>query len=160
MVYTPLTRQPLTQLMLKTLSLILPVIVPSWRFFKTIEPSPRVQWTLISAGDTAPAVWREFQPRPATVAPFRMVLRLFWNPDRNDELFVVSCAERIQQQPTDHSIAEIRRRIQHNIQTMRIDAADSHFQFRLVFVHREQTSLVQEVVFLSETFPATAAREG
>ncbi len=146
--------------MLKTLSYILPVIFPSWRFFKTIEPSPRVQWTLFSADDTAPEVWREFQPRPLTVAPVAMALRLFWNPDRNEELFVVSCAERIQQQPTDHSIAEIRRRIQHSIEAMHVDTTDSLFQFRLVFVRRERTSLVEDVVFLSARFPASATRAG
>ncbi len=140
--------------MFKTLSLVLPVIVPSWRFFKTIEPSPRVQWALFSADSTAPVVWHDFQPRPVTIAPLKMVLRLFWNPDRNEELFVVSCAERIQQHPTAHSINEIRRRIQLSIEKTRIDAADSFFQFRLVFVRREQAELVQEVVFTSEKFSA------
>ncbi|MGC1488683.1 MAG: hypothetical protein WA784_12950 [Albidovulum sp.] len=142
--------------MLKSLSLILPVLIPSWRFFKAIDPSPRVEWARRSKGDNAPVVWHAFRPRPLTVTPLQMVTRLFWNPDWNDALFVVSCAERIQQQPTDHSITEITRRIQQHIAQMPIDAAGDLLQFRLVFVHREETDLVQEIVFLSDVVPAKA----
>ncbi|MEP2470157.1 MAG: hypothetical protein ABJH45_01135 [Paracoccaceae bacterium] len=132
-------------------------MIPSWRFFKTIEPSPRVQWRFLPDSNAAPAGWQEFQPQPSTVAPSQMILRLFWNPDRNEELFVVSCAERIQQEPTDHSINEIKRRIQIEIVKAYSDTAMIKFQFRLVFVHREQTRLVQETVFLSDEFPVSGA---
>lgn len=144
--------------MLKTLSLILPVLIPSWRFFKTIEPSPRVQWALSSDSDTPPNAWQDFRPRPLTVTWLQMIARLFWNADRNEELFVISCAERIQQQPDAQSIHEIRRRIQFDIEQMRIDATGQLLQFRLVFVHREQAELVQEVVFLSDPGPAMAPK--
>lgn len=141
--------------MLKTLLLILPVMIPSWRFFKTIEPSPRVQWALFSCNERAASEWRDFRPSPGTVSPLQMALRLFWNPRRNEELFVVSCAERIHEQPTAHSIEEIRRRIQRDIAPKAREADDQRMQFRLVFVHREQAALVQEIVFLSDAFPAT-----
>jgi hypothetical protein len=144
--------------MAKTLSLILPVLIPSWRFFKAIEPSPRVQWALLCDCEVAPITWHEFRPRPSAVTPLQMALRLFWNPDWNDALFVVSCAERIQQQPNVHSINEIMRRIQLDIGKKRIDATDRLLQFRLIFVHREETALVEEVVFLSQAVPATATK--
>ncbi|KEJ87753.1 hypothetical protein Z948_218 [Sulfitobacter donghicola DSW-25 = KCTC 12864 = JCM 14565] len=98
------------------------------------------------------ADWHEFHPRPATVGALQMMMRLFWNPDRNEELFVVSCAERIQLQPTAHSINEIRRRILPEIEKRSLANPDTYFQFRLVFVHRDQNDLVQEVVFLSDRF--------
>lgn len=113
---------------------------------------------MLSDRYTAPVVWQEFRPRPFTVAPFKMVFRLFWNPDRNEELFVVSCAERIQQHPAAHSINEIRRRIQFDIEQMQIESGDEFFQFRLVFVNREQTNLVQEVLFVSDAFPILASK--
>lgn len=142
--------------MLNTLAMILPVLIPSWRFFKTIEPSPRVQWALLSEGGGGPADWQELHPPPATVTALQMLARLFWNADRNEQLFVISCAERIQQQPTAHSIDEIGRRVRQKMTHMGLDRTDQYWQFRLVFVHREQARLVKKVVFLSEARPIVA----
>lgn len=141
--------------MWKTILLILPVLVPSWRFFKTIEPSPRVQWALFSTrGDTA-GHWHEFRPRPEDLSPVQMLKRLFWNPAWNESLFLVSCAERLQEQPTDHSINEIRRRVLREIARQSIKSAGKLLQFRLVFVHRDGATLSKEVVYLSDHFPVT-----
>lgn len=144
--------------MLKTLLLVLPVLIPSWRFFKSIEPSPRVQWALFSKRNSAPVVWHEFRPRPLAVTSLRMVLRLFWNPSGSDALFVVSCAERIQQDPTAHSIQEISRRIQSDLEKMGMGVTDQMLRFRLVFMRREGGALVQEIVFLSDAVPAAASK--
>jgi len=138
--------------MLKTLALVLPALVPSWRFFKAIEPSPRVQWAVFDVGE--PPTWREIRPRPENVLPFQAVLRLFWNAAWNETLFVVSCAERIQEQPTPHSIGEIQQRLRGDIRRRGIDASGMRLRFRLVFVHRERTELVERVVFLSDEFRA------
>ena len=141
--------------MLKTLSLTLPVLFPSWRFFKSIEPSPRVQWALVSDSEPKEANWQEFRPRPLTISLFQILGRLFWNPGWNDTLFVVSCAERIQECPTPHSIDEIRRRIVSDVRASTLDTTDKLLQFRLIFVHHDGQDLVQEVVFLSDTSPTT-----
>lgn len=138
--------------MWKTIFLILPVLVPSWRFFKAIEPSPRVQWALIPACGNAALEWHEFRPRPETLSPRQMLLRLFWNPAWNESLFLVSCAERIQECPTDHSINEIRQRILDDIVMKAIEVTGRKLKFRLIFVHREGTRICKETVFLSETF--------
>lgn len=140
--------------MLTTLHLVLPILIPSWRFFKSIEPSPRVQWTVLPDSQTAVLEWREFRPRPSQIALPEMIVRLFWNPARNEELFVVSCAERIQQAPTPHSINEICRRIRFDASQVGTTTPSQRLQFRLVFVHREDEVLVEEVVFLSDPFPA------
>lgn len=140
--------------MFKTLSFILPVLIPSWRFFQTIEPSPRVEWAMVSDVTAMPVKWRAFRPPPLHATPVRMLWRLLWNPDRNEELYVVSCAERIQQEPTVHSIAEIGQRIRRDIAQMDSDVADPMFRFRLVFVHRHGARMVQEVVFQSDAMPA------
>lgn len=145
--------------MWKTIFLILPVLVPSWRFFKTIEPSPRVQWALLPVGSAAGVGgaidWREFRARPEIVSPLQMARRLFWNPAWNETLFLVSCAERIQGQPTQHSITEIQQRILRDIMRRPIDVADKMLQFRLVFVHRDDVGISNEVVFVSDTFMIT-----
>ena len=135
--------------MRRLITLILPVLVPSWRFFKTIEPSPRVQWAFVHDSDD-PVDWREFRPRPAHISPGQMLRRLFWNPIWNETLFLVSCAERIQQNPTPHSINEIWHRILPEIARMPIGSAGKLVQFRLIFVHRDGLNLSEEIVFLSK----------
>ena len=96
------------------LSLILPALVPSWRFFDGVAPSPRVQWGRVMGADS-PKVWHEFRPRPAHVSLPRMMVRLFWNPAWNDNLYLVSCAERVQCLPTQHAVGDIRKRIQEEV---------------------------------------------
>ena len=143
--------------MLKSLSLILPAIIPSWRFFKTIEPSPRVQW-MIRKRDDCDADWREFRPRPKQTTFLQMLAYLFWNPERNDDLFVASCAERIHQEPTDHSIMAIERRILLNLKQDERVRVGRVMQFRLVFVHRRGRSLQEKVVFTSHPVPLEVRR--
>jgi hypothetical protein len=144
---------PLTLFMLRTLSLILPVLLPSWRFFQTIEPSPRVQWALLSKGGAAVGDWQELRPRPMSVTARQMLVRLFWNAPRNDALFVVSCAERITENPTAHSINEITRRILEDLTHGAEGNAASVAQFRLIFISRDDTGICQDILFQSDPFP-------
>jgi hypothetical protein len=48
--------------MLQTLKLLLPALIPSWRFFDTIAPSPRIEFTLLKTAQDASGAWREFRP--------------------------------------------------------------------------------------------------
>ena len=68
--------------MLRTLKLLLPALVPSWRFFDTIAPSPRIEYALLRNAEEPPSSddWREFRPRPARQSAIRMLGRLLWNP--------------------------------------------------------------------------------
>ena len=138
----------LTTVMLASLRLILPVLLPSWRFFKTVEPSPRVEWALVGAD------WQALCAVPDQVTPLQMVARLFWNAARNDALFMVSCAERIEEEPTAHSIAEITQRVRDAI-ALSAERGPSA-QFRLVFVSRKGARITREVLFVSDPFPAVA----
>ena len=151
----PLTLAPLHWAMRTTLSLLAPALFPSWRFFKDIRPSPRVQWALV---DGTPLEWREFRPRPASVSPFQMLLRLFWNPVWNEALYLVSCAERLAERETEHSVREIRVRVGREIGRLSPDAGARQFQFRLVFVERGGDGLRQDILYLSPPFPVVADR--
>lgn len=135
--------------MFKTLTLVLPVLIPSWRFFKTIAPSPRVQWVLLPTADSPPTDWQDYRPRPQSLSLARMLGRVFWNPAWNTALFVVSCAEKLQQDPSDFVIDEIRQRILSDLDQGAVRTGDTWLQFRLVFVHRDATGLCQEVLFVS-----------
>jgi hypothetical protein len=135
---------------LKPLRLLLPALIPSWNFFDVIAPSPRIEYALTAAREDAPTGWLEFRPRPEHVSAPTMLMRLVWNPRWNQTLFVVSCAERLIDQPTDHSQDEIFRRIAADL-ARRPDsvALGAWLSFRLVFLGREGEVIDREVLFQS-----------
>lgn len=74
--------------MWRLLALVLPGLVPSWRFFGQVGASPRVD------------IWRDGAWVPALDWPDQVRLgarlrRLAWNPAWNRHLFTVTLAERI-----------------------------------------------------------------
>ena len=52
------------KIMLQTLKLLLPALIPSWRFFDTIAPSPRIEFTLLKTAQDAPGDWRVTYANP------------------------------------------------------------------------------------------------
>ncbi|WP_108263213.1 hypothetical protein [Mangrovicoccus ximenensis] len=120
-----------------TFRLLLPALLPSWRFFSGVGPSPRIE--IREEG----GLWREFGPRPAHVPPRRMLRRLFWNPRWNDRLYLASLAERMAEAPTAHSLSELRTRILR-------DLPPGRWSFRLIFVFDHGAGLEREVLWSSE----------
>lgn len=138
--------------MLNVFKLLLPALVPSWRFFDIIAPSPRIQYALLPAAQADAADWQAFHPRPQQLAFISMCKRLFWNPSWNDILFTVSCAERLLQQPTRHSEDEILKRIGREILSTAAPqtVSDTGFlQFRLLLIQRQGTQLLEQIAFYS-----------
>ena len=140
--------------MLNPLRLLLPALIPSWNFFDVIAPSPRIEYALAASRDDDPGEWREFRPRPDHVSVATMLRRLVWNSRLNETLFVVSCAERLIDNPTDHSQDEILRRIAADL-ARQPDAATQApwLSFRLVFLSREGEAIDREVLFQSAPRP-------
>ena len=140
--------------MLRPLALLLPALIPSWNFFDVIAPSPRIEFARLAGPDEATARdWHEFRPRPQHVSPLAVLRRLFWNPRWNESLFVVTCAERLIDQPTAHSEDEIFRRIA-------ADLGDEAgwLTFRLVFLSRDGEAMVREVLFEAAPRPMADLR--
>lgn len=133
-----------------TLRLMLPALAPSWRFFDVIAPSPRIQYRLLNDTRETPE-WREFKPRPEHVPMRAMFMRLWWNSAWNEQLFMVSCAERILMHYTPHSEEEIQRRIRQQLSASEL-AAVHHLQFRLLIVERQGQALVTQEAFVSRPF--------
>lgn len=138
--------------MLNLIKLLLPALMPSWRFFKAVEPSPRVEWALLEHPAAAASSWQEFRPRPQHLSVFAMARRMLWNPRWNESLFLVSCAERLTLAPSEHSRQEILRRIHAELERNPPPGRRlPYLQFRLVFIDRgEDGCLVKAVTFLSE----------
>lgn len=119
--------------MLRLITLLLPVLIPSWRFFKTIAPSPRIETRVQSDA------WIEDRPLPANVGVGLMLWRLVWNPDWNQRLYLLSCAERLVSTDDPQAAREIWRCL-----------PPETAQFRLVFHAREGPDIVTAVLYESE----------
>lgn len=131
--------------MFRVILLLLPALIPSWRFFREIAPSPRIDYRL-DGGD-----WQRLCPSPPRISPFRLLLRLFWNPRRNEELYLVTLSERLAESPTRHSIDEINRR------TARLVGAPAgaRLQFRLTFLERLGQEVVTDELYRSDPLLVT-----
>ena len=133
--------------MVGTLKLLLPVLIPSWRFFDGVAPSPRIEYALLGAVDETAKGWQEFRPRPEHVSLALMLRRMIWNPSWNETLFLVSCSERLVEHPAAHSVEEIFTRLSRELMP---SPDKAHLQFRLVFVSREGEEIIRNVAFISD----------
>jgi len=136
--------------MLQLLKLLLPALIPSWRFFDTVAPSPRIEYSLLKTSQEIHGSWQQFRPRPAQLSIISMLKRLFWNPRWNESLFLTSCAERLIANPTEHSREEIVRRIKADLTIDTI--ATPYLQFRLVFWTRNDHQLEQHILYISPPY--------
>ena len=139
------------------ISLLLPALIPSWRFFKTVAPSPRVEYRLLRHG--VAGAWQEDRPCPAHLSIFTMLRRMLWNPEWNEQLFMVSCAERLVEEDSPHCSAHSEQEINRRIARLLPMAGETDLQFRLVFWRRDGAQLVKEVGFESTPVPVSRLRE-
>lgn len=138
--------------MLRLMSLFLPTVIPSWRFFQTVAPSPRIEYRLITgeqAGD-----WHEDRPRLAHLSFGQMLRRMLWNPDWNEQLYLVSCSERLIEAPSQHSLDEISTRV-----ARLLPHGPQLLQIRLVFVSREGAQIVKLVEYESTPVPLASLQK-
>ncbi len=135
--------------MLQLLSLYLPVLFPSWRFFDQLGPSPRIEVRL--AGETD---WRDLCARPERLGFGQMLVALVYSPDRNEQLFLVSLATRLAIEPCDQMGDLLIRRIQARLAPTR----GTTYQFRVCFLAREDGRIGQFVDFESGVLPVVPSR--
>jgi hypothetical protein len=133
--------------------LLLPALIPSWRFFDSIAPSPRIEYVVFDQVDNIPDNWIEYRPKPQSLSLSQIAKRLIYNPARNEALFMASCAERLIKDEKEygaHSTQEIKTRIEDDIGANLTDDQSKFLQFRLAFISRENDRIVKHIVHLSE----------
>lgn len=152
--------------MLDVVKLLMPALFPSWRFFDVIAPSPRIELALADTPDTEPPAddpaWREGRSLRARLGPVARAVSFFWNPRWNETLYLATCAERLMQDPSEHSSREIRRRLRRDLAAQGRAAkgrAALYFRFRLVFVSREGARLRRDVAYVSPAYPTLDPQE-
>lgn len=133
------------------LKLILPVIFPSWRFFSSIGPSPRIQLAFLQHEKDQPQQWQDFRPQPARITLTQGLLRLFFNPQWNETLYINTCAEHLFEAPSLMREQEIMQRLLAMLGKGEV-AADSNARylvFRVNALVRDAHKITQAVVFIS-----------
>ncbi len=139
--------------MIRALSLLLPVLVPSWRFFAMVAPSPRIEVAIADPGGAACSAWQEFRPRPARISVWGSLRNLFWNPHWNETLYLTACAERFLADGSKPHLDYIVRRVRADLQHPDQDTNSHQVLIRLVVVMRSDGQVVREELYRS---PAVA----
>lgn len=138
------------------LRLLLPAVVPSWRFFDTVAASPRIDHALLAGPDDEAAAWHEFRPRPAVLTVGAMLRRLVWNAQWNENLFLVSLAERLIHDPDAatraHSERELVMRVSRHLSRHGAGAAFAQVRIRLVARGEDGERLGEQVVHCTDPF--------
>jgi hypothetical protein len=143
--------------LVRVLRLVLPVLVPSWRFFDSIGPSPRIEyqaWRPDAPEDPANP-WTPWALTPARVGVAAMVARLFLNAERNETLYLLACCERVVDDGSGHAEHEIAVRLAAHLGHAPL-AVPCRARFRIVEVYPEAGQLQRQVAFVSAPFAVAA----
>ena len=134
------------------LKLILPVIFPSWRFFSSIGPSPRIQFAFLEKETDEASAWQEFRSKPERVSFLQGLHRLLHNTQWNETLYISTCAERLFEEYSAMREQEIMQRILAAVGRGEITAKpnDMFLQFRISAIVREGYEINNSVVFVSK----------
>jgi len=133
------------------LKLILPVLFPSWRFFSSIGPSPRIHIAFLKNENDEAGDWQEFRPKPFKISFAKGLLRLFHNPQWNEMLYINTCAERLFEGYSEMREQEIMHRIQSAIKAGEIstNTGARYVTYRISALMREGQVVSQPVTFIA-----------
>lgn len=126
------------------LRLLLPALMPSWRFFDRVGPSPRVEYATHADARDTPLRWREVYPPPRHLTLLELLWRLVWNPAGNERLYLVSCAERLLEDRSPDRAGQLVSRV---AMLLEKSAESDGLRVRVVLVTGAAGDAGREVVF-------------
>ena len=137
-------------------ALILPIVIPSWRFFDVIAPAPHIEYGWADSATSSAFAWWPFLPTPATIAwPLR--LRHLWsNAARNETLYLLACADQVCYAASARAATEIRARLERAVANGSIERQGLYLCLRIRTVERVGTALQETVVYSTLPWPAAA----
>lgn len=136
--------------MMSTTKLLLPVLFPSWRFFRAVEASPRIEWRLIGAGSED---WHLYGTRAQHFSLWKAFTRLFLNAKWHEELYMVTLSERLLVEDSVFANKEIAYRLMPIIRKRKDLPKRAVFQYRVILVSREDDDIMSEEAFISALLP-------
>lgn len=136
------------------LKLLLPILFPSWRFFSSIGPSPRIEVGFIADKNSQPQEWLPFRPLPKKIKFTLGLQQLFHNPLWNERLYINTCAEHLFEGYSEFREREIGQRLVAAVLNKEI-VVDGEFQylvFRIRALEFDAGQVRDDVVFVSKPF--------
>lgn len=137
------------------IKLLFPILFPSWRFFSSIGPSPRIELGFVTDIHGAPECWSLFRPIPGRLTFIENLIRLCHNPQWNELLFINTCAERFFEEGDDFYIEEISKRLLNAVSSGAVVAPGNAqfmlFRIRAIYsetVAANQMGQVRDEVFM------------
>lgn len=140
------------------LKLLLPILFPSWRFFSSIGPSPRIDIGWLGEKNAQPLEWLPFRSLQERLTLAAGVQRLFFNPVWNERLYLNTCAEHLLECDSAFHAQQIAERLLHAVNTGELKAgAARYLVFRVRALTDEAGQVRDDVVFMSEPIPLQEA---
>ncbi|WP_062067323.1 hypothetical protein [Cellvibrio sp. OA-2007] len=138
---------------------LLPVIFPSWRFFSSIGPSPRIEVGFVVDKNSEPQEWLPFRPLPKRINFTLGLQRLFHNPQWNERLYINTCAEHLFEGYSEFREREIGLRLVAAVVNKEISVVGEfqYLVFRIRALESEGGQVRDDVVFVSKPFLLKAA---
>ncbi|HVK99593.1 MAG TPA: hypothetical protein VM553_07275 [Dongiaceae bacterium] len=126
------------------------------------------------AEENAEPEWHPFRPRPTRIPLSHYLLRLLWNPQGNEALYLLSSSEKILERDSPQAREVIAARIAQAIKAGHISTSlfskphsskphsskppsTTLFRFRLMEVERVENELVRRERFISPVFSVDQA---
>lgn len=143
------------------IKLLLPILFPSWRFFSSIGPSPRIEVGFIEDKNSAPKKWLPFRPLPKRINFALGIQQLFHNPSWNERLYINTCAEHLFEDYSEFREREIGRRLVSTLskemaavlnKKMVVGGEFQYLVFRIRALEFEAGKVRDDVVFVSKPF--------
>ena len=139
--------------MIRALSLLVPVLMPSWRFFAVVAPSPMIEFAVRQPGAKGKPHWQEFRPRPQALSLLAMARRLFWNPQWTETLFLTTCTERYLESEDPKRLREILTQVRQDVGENEPDLPDgTTIQCRFVAFSEIEGEMTKVEIFRSDAF--------
>lgn len=136
---------------LKSIKLLLPALIPSWRFFDVIAPSPRIEYSILDSDNHIILPWQDYLPLPDRISLYEFLQSLIWNPQRNESLYLITCAESLLECSSDFREKEILSHIYNSIRcNTELNVNSYSFQFRLIVFSRLGSELQNKVLYYSK----------
>lgn len=139
--------------------LLLPIIFPSWRFFSSIDPSPRIEVGFVADKKSQPQDWLPFRLLPKKINVALGLRQLFHNPLWNERLYINTCAEHLFEEYSAFREREIGLRLVAAVLNGEI-SVNGEFQylvFRIRALESDAGKVSDDVVFISGAFSLQAA---
>jgi hypothetical protein len=144
------------------LKLFLPILFPSWRFFSSIGPLPRIEVGFVADRNSEPHMWLPFRPLPKRINFNLGLQQLFHNPLWNERLYINTCAEHLFEGYSEFREREIGQRLVEAAlnQEMVVGSEFYYLVFRIRALESEAGQVRDEVVFVSRPFALRNVGDG